>query len=705
MKQVLQSLSNGKTRLDDLPAPAVRPGHVLIRTQATVISAGTERMLLEFGKSSWISRARKHPDKVRQVIDKIKSDGIGPTLAAVRTKLDREIPLGYSNAGIVLEVGEGVVGFSPGQRVTSNGPHAEVVCVPKNMVVATPESVSDEQAAFASLGAISLQGLRLAKPELGETFAVFGLGLLGQIAVQLLRANGCSVIGIDLNSERCRLAQSFGAETVDLSQGEDAVAKGFALTQGRGIDGAILTVATNSDEPVHQAAQMCRARGRIVLVGVTGLQLVRDDFYKKELSFQVSCSYGPGRYDRQYEEEGADYPVAHVRFTAQRNFEAVLEAMAAGTLDVGPLISSRIPFDDAETAYGRLDDPSTLGIVLTYPLEHDLPASSLLHRSISTGHAPPAGGPRLALIGAGSFGSSVLVPAMKEAGAVLATVVSQSGVGAAQSARKDGFAKVASEPVSAFSDGEVDAVVIATRHDSHAQLAADALRAGKHVFVEKPLAITLPELADVEAALQESGRILAVGFNRRFAPLIVKAKSLLDSMAEPKAMVFTANAGMIPKEHWTQDPKVGGGRIVGEACHFIDLLIHLAGAPVKRWSVAALRSNADVGIPPDKATITLEFDDGSLGTVHYLANGHRSFPKERLEVFCGGRVLVLDNFRTLAGYGWTGFSGMKSRKQDKGHAACMKAFVDAVRRGGPEPMPIHQIFESSRIAIEAAERL
>lgn len=705
MKQVLQSLSNGKTRLDDLPAPAVRPGHVLIRTQATVISAGTERMLLEFGKSSWISRARKHPDKVRQVIDKIKSDGIGPTLAAVRTKLDREIPLGYSNAGIVLEVGEGVVGFSPGQRVTSNGPHAEVVCVPKNMVVATPESVSDEQAAFASLGAISLQGLRLAKPELGETFAVFGLGLLGQIAVQLLRANGCSVIGIDLNSERCRLAQRFGAETVDLSQGEDAVAKGFALTQGRGIDGAILTVATNSDEPVHQAAQMCRARGRIVLVGVTGLQLVRDDFYKKELSFQVSCSYGPGRYDRQYEEEGADYPVAHVRFTAQRNFEAVLGAMAAGTLDVGPLISSRIPFDDAETAYGRLDDPSTLGIVLTYPLEHDLPASSLLHRSISTGHAPPAGGPRLALIGAGSFGSSVLVPAMKEAGAVLATVVSQSGVGASQSARKDGFAKVASEPVSALSDGEVDAVVIATRHDSHAQLAADALRAGKHVFVEKPLAITLPELADVEAALRESGRILAVGFNRRFAPLIVKAKSLLDSMAEPKAMVFTANAGMIPKEHWTQDPKVGGGRIVGEACHFIDLLINLAGAPVKRWSVAALRSNSDVGIPPDKATITLEFDDGSLGTVHYLANGHRSFPKERLEVFCGGRVLVLDNFRTLAGYGWTGFSGMKSRKQDKGHAACMKAFVDAVRRGGPEPMPIHQIFESSRIAIEAAERL
>ncbi|HRK22089.1 MAG TPA: bi-domain-containing oxidoreductase, partial [Fimbriimonadaceae bacterium] len=632
MKQILQSLANGKTRLDDLPCPVVRPGHVLIRTQASVISAGTERMLLEFGKSGWIARAKKHPDKVRQVIDKIKTDGLGPTLAAVRTKLDREIPLGYSNAGIVLEIGEGVSEFSVGQRVTSNGHHAEVVCVPRNMVVATPQSVSDEHAAFASLGAISLQGIRLAKPELGETFAVFGLGLLGQIAVQLLRANGCQVIGIDLNSERCALARSFGAEAVDLSQGEDAIARGLALTQGRGVDGAILTVATNSNEPVHQAAQMCRARGRIVLVGVTGLQLDRDDFYKKELSFQVSCSYGPGRYDRNYEEEGVDYPIGHVRFSAQRNFESVLGAMAAGTLDVSPLVSGRIPFDDAESAYDKLDDPATLGLVLTYPTEATRPTALLTERSIATASTPTSGGPRLALIGAGSFGSSVLVPAMKEAGAILEMVVSQSGVGAAQSARKDGFAKVASEPHVAFSDSQVDAVVIATRHDSHAHLAVEALRAGKHVFVEKPLALTLSDLDEIEEAQRGSGRILAVGFNRRFASQVVKAKSLLDSMAEPKAIVFTANAGMIPKEHWTQDQKVGGGRIIGEACHFIDLLIHLAGSPVESWSAAAMRSKADAGIPPDKATITLAFENGSIGTVHYLANGHRSFPKERLEV-------------------------------------------------------------------------
>lgn len=702
MKQVLQSLSKGDTRLEDLPAPVARPGCVLIRTSASVISAGTERMLLEFGRAGWIERARKHPDKVRQVVEKIKTDGLGPTLAAVRTKLDKDIPLGYCSAGTVIEVGEGVMEFSIGQRVASNGPHAEIVCVPKNLVVQIPDSVSDDHAAFAVLGAISLQGMRLAKPEMGETFAVFGLGLLGQIAVQLLRANGCRVIGVDLNSARCALARRFGADTVDLSQSEDPIGRALALTQGRGIDGAILTVATGSNEPVHQAAQMCRIRGRIVLVGVTGLELDRSDFYKKELSFQVSCSYGPGRYDPAYEEGGHDYPAGFVRFTAQRNFESVLDAIASGGLDVEPLISHRHPINEVESAYALLDDPSSLGIVLTYPTPIERSNEELLHRTISSRSAasPLAGAPRLALIGAGSFGSSVLVPAMKEAGAVLHTVVSHTGLGASQSARKDGFLHMASDPEAVWSNPEIDAVVIATRHDSHADLTVRALEAGKHVFVEKPLALSLEELDRVKAAhQQESNRILAVGYNRRFAPHVVKMKELLGTIAEPKAMVFTANAGMIPKEHWTQDPKVGGGRIVGEACHFIDLLLHLVGAPAIRWHVSFLNSAADAGIPPDKATITIEFADGSMGTLHYFANGHRAFPKERLEVFAGGRILVLDNFRTLTGYGWPGFRSMKTRSQDKGHAACMKAFVEAVKTGGPSPMPIEQLLQSTQISL------
>lgn len=707
MKQVLQSLSKGDTRLEELPAPVARPGCVLIRTSASVISAGTERMLLEFGKAGWIERARKHPDKVRQVIEKIKTDGLGPTVAAVRTKLDKDIPLGYCNAGEVMELGAGVTEFCVGQRVASNGAHAEVVCVPKNLVASIPDNVEDEHAAFAVLGSISLQGIRLARPELGETFAVFGLGLLGQIAVQLLRANGCRVLGVDLNSPRCELARRFGAEVVDLSRGEDAIARALSITEGRGVDGAILTVATGSNEPVHQAAQMCRTRGRIVLVGVTGLELDRNDFYKKELSFKVSCSYGPGRYDPKYEEEGHDYPAGFVRFTAQRNFESVLHAIASGGLEVAPLITHRFPFREVESAYAKLDDPGSLGVVLTYPKAADSSDEELCRRVIPMGSAAPSSGsPKVALIGAGSFGSSVLVPALKAAGAELRTVVSQTGLGASQSARKDGFAQMASDPDTVWSDPAVDAVVISTRHDSHAHLVMSALKAKKHVFVEKPLALTLDEIAQVESSTADQpGCILAVGFNRRFAPHIVKIKSLLDSITDPKAMVFTANAGHIPKDHWTQDPNVGGGRIIGEACHFIDLLMHLAGAPISGWTARALRSKADAGVPPDKVAITLEFADGSIGTVHYLANGHRAFPKERLEVFCGGRILQLDNFRRLTGYGWPGFNALSSRRQDKGHSACIRAFMDAVQKGGPAPMPVEGLLQSSRVSIEVAQSL
>lgn len=707
MKQILQTFSSGETAIEDLPCPAIKPGHVLIRTRASVISAGTERMILEFGKSSWLARARKHPDKVRQVLDKVKSDGLGPTLTAVRNKLDKATPIGYCNTGVVLEVGEGVTAFRPGQRVASNGAHAEVVSVPQNLVATVPNEVDDDSAAFTVLGAIALQGIRLTQPELGETVAVFGLGLLGQITVQLLRANGCRVIGIDLNSERCALARTFGAEVVDLSAGMDAIEGVRSLTAGRDVDAAILTLATSSNEPVHQAAQMCRQRGRVILVGVTGLQLDRSDFYAKEIRFQVSCSYGPGRYDPAYEEEGHDYPRGFVRFSAQRNFESVLETMARGGLDVRPLISHRIAFEDSDRGYALLDDPQALGIVLHYPNPEVRPDHAVIERIVERPASIPKrteGAPRVALIGAGSFGTSVLVPALKEGGADLQTVVSETGVGASHSARKYGFARLASEPSAAFGDPQIDAVVIATRHDSHARLTVEALRAGKHVFVEKPLALTYGELAEIQAASEQSPAILTVGFNRRFSPHVVRMKELLRAEVGPKAMVMTVNAGSIPSEHWTQDAKAGGGRIVGEACHFLDLLIHLAGSDPTGLQVSGMGTPGQTH-PIDTATLTLAFADGSTGTVHYFANGHRSLSKERLEVFCGGKVLALDNFRVLQGYGWRGFSRMKLRRQDKGHTAGIAAFLRAVKSGGPSPIPLSELFTSSRLAIEAAEFL
>lgn len=709
MKQVIQDLRKGFTGVVDLPAPLVRRGCLLIRTRASLISPGTERMLLEFGRSNLLAKARQQPDKVKQVIAKIKTDGLLSTLEAVRAKLDQPLPLGYCNVGEVLEVGAGVSGFAPGDRVVSNGPHAEIICVPRNLCCPAPPGVGDEAAAFTVLGAVALQGLRLAQPTLGECFVVYGLGLIGLMTVQILRANGCRVLGLDLDPRRCALARVFGAEAVDLGRMPDPLTAAAGFSRGRGADGVLVTLSTQSDEPMHLAAQMCRKKGRLVLVGVAGLGLRRADYFEKELSFQVSCSYGPGRYDPSYEEEGRDYPLGHVRWTEQRNFEAVLDLLDQGRLAVDQLLTHRFPIAQAGQAYEVIaaNREPYLGLLLTYP---EAAASADQARPVclplAAATAAPAAGPVVGLIGAGGFTGQVLLKHLAQTKARLKTVVSAKGLSGTHLGRKFGFEQSATDVAAVMDDPEINCVFITTRHDSHGRLVAQALQRGKHVFVEKPLCITRPELAAVGEALARCGGAaprLMVGFNRRFAPLAREIKARLGGATGPFFLNFTVNAGAIPPEHWVQDPQVGGGRIIGEVCHFIDLLRHLVGAPVAGWQAAAVGSQALSAQPRDSLGINLTFADGSLGCIQYLSLGHKSFPKERLEVFVQGRVLQLDNFRVLRGFGWPGLRVRRLLRQDKGHGEEIRAFIQAVAEGGPTPMTWEEIEEVTRLSFDLAE--
>src|SRR5690625_5073339 len=713
MKQILQNLGTGETSLVDVPCPQNKPGHLLIASQQTLVSAGTERMLVDFGKANFIDKARQQPDKVKMVLDKVRTDGLAPTIDAVRSKLDQPLPLGYCNAGVVLE--SDVSGFQVGDRVVSNGYHAEVVRVPQNLCAKIPEKVDDESAAFTVLASIGLQGIRLIQPTLGECVVVTGLGLIGLVTVQLLKAQGCRVLGIDFDSKRCELARQFGAETVDISKGENPLERAVAFSRGRGVDAVLITAATKSNEPVHQAAQMCRKRGRIVLVGVVGLELSRADFYEKELSFQVSCSYGPGRYDPNYEEKGQDYPVGFVRWTEQRNFEAVLDMMATGALDVKPLITHRFEIENAVKAYKTLDDASALGILLSYPVvDSDVAKSAvnlLLQRKLRLNQVPAytASDVVCAFLGAGNYASRVLIPAFKENGAKLHTLASSGGVSGVHHGNKHKFVNSVTDEVEVFNDAAVNTVVIATQHDLHAKQAIASLTAGKHVFVEKPLALTLLELDQLEEAYQNNNgngaQHLMVGFNRRFAPLVQQMKQLLSTTKQPKSFIMTMNAGEIPADHWTQDPAVGGGRIIGEACHYIDLMRFLVGDEIIGFTATKMGDVPGIEVTEDKASITLTFADGSFGTILYLANGGKSFPKERIEVFANNAVLQLDNFKTLRSFGWPGFKGKRFLSQDKGQQACAAAFVEAIQQGRPTPIPIEEVFEVSRVSVKIAESL
>lgn len=707
MKQILQNLKNGLTYVEDVPAPGPSKGTVLIQTTNTLISVGTEKMMVDFGRSNIIGKIRKQPDKVRMVLDKVKTDGIMATYESVQAKLSQPVTLGYCNVGIVLESLENY-GFKAGDRVVSNGAHAEVVRVSPNLCCKIPDIVSDQDAAFTVIGAIALQGVRLAKPTLGETFVVMGLGLVGLLTVQLLRSSGCKVIAIDFDDKKLKQAAKYQAKTINATKVSDIVQAVLHANNGEECDGVLMTLSTDKDEPMHNAAQVCRKRGRIILVGVTGLKLSRADFYEKEIFFQVSCSYGPGRYDPIYEEKGNDYPKSFVRWTSQRNMEAFLDMLSLGQVSVGDLVSHTFPVDAAAQAYELVaTGKTTFGVLLDFcEPERMVPKSQTISYAIELSKTS---GIHLGIIGAGNYAQRILLPHFQKKSTSMHTVCSSGGVSAAYAAKKFGFKFSTSSSQEIITSSEINSVVVATRHNTHASFVLKCLEAGKHVFVEKPLSLTLEEIEEIESFYTNTSDIkqflpiLTVGFNRRFSPFIQKMKDLLDKECAPKTLIMTMNAGFIPPNHWTQDLNVGGGRIVGEACHFIDLARFLIGKKISDFSVTTLLKNQ---LPQsDCASISLVFEDGSQATIHYLSNGHKSFAKERIEAFCDGKILHLDNFRTLKGYGWPGFKKMWQFRQDKGQKNLVESFCNAVLGKEEPPIPFNEVIEVARITVRIGQSL
>lgn len=696
MKQLIQNLKNGQTILEEVPAPQVKRGAVLIQTRKSLVSLGTERMLVEFGKANLIAKARQQPERVKMVLDKIKADGLMPTLEAVFNKLGQPLPLGYCNVGEVIAIGEGITDIRIGERVASNGPHAEIVCVPRNLVAKIPDHVSDNEAAFTVIGSIGLQGVRLLNPTLGETVVVIGMGLIGLLTAELLRLNGCRVIGVDLDEQKLQIAADKGIIPCNPTKGDDPVKLVESLTNNIGADGVIITASAKTDEIISQAARMSRKRGRIILVGVIGLNLSRAEFYEKELSFQVSCSYGPGRYDDDYEQKGTDYPLPFVRWTENRNFQTLLQLLESGLLDVKPLITEVVPLEDYKKIYDNMN-VGAIASLLAYPEKTTLTTSVRYHDTNFVGRKGVVG-----IIGAGNFTKMTLLPAMKEAS--IKYIASANGLSGTALAKKHTIAISTTDYKEVLKDEEVDLVMITTRHNQHTRLVLEALNAGKHVFVEKPLAIFEEELLQLSESLNshsnELSKSITVGFNRRFSPHTLKMKALLGNA--PMNVIGTMNAGFIPANSWVHDRAVGGGRILGEACHFIDLITFLTGS-----RVIAVCMNA-MGTTPtettDNASILLRYENGSTGVINYFSNGHKSYSKERIEVYSQERTLILDNFRTLEGFGFKGFSSLKT-KQDKGHKAQFQALIQRIQAGGKPLIPLDEIINTTKASFAAIKSM
>lgn len=705
MKQLLQNLKNGKTTVVEVPIPTPRAGQALVRVSASLVSAGTERMVVEFAEKSLVGKARSRPDLVKQVLDKMQREGVLSTLQAAFNRLDQPMPLGYSSAGTIVALGPGMDGFTVGQRVACAGGgyavHAEYNLVPRNLLTPIPDEVGFDSAAFTTLGAIALHGLRLAEPQLGENVAVIGLGLLGLMTIQMASAAGCRVFGIDTNPQRVELARGFSVQAAHRDQAGEAA---LAFTANRGFDSVIICADTTSNDPVELAGMIARDRAKIVATGAVGLTFPRKVYFEKELSFINSRSYGPGRYDPNYEENGQDYPLGYVRWTEGRNFQAVMELLAGKKLQVASLVTHRYPIEQAARAYeiitGKKKEPF-LGVLLTYESAADEAQSAkvvLLKRSV-----PGNADVKLGVLGAGLYANATLLPAIQKIKEIERVAISSSGGWHAQhSGQKFGFAYACSDEAQVLADPQVNTVAILTRHDSHADLTVKALQAGKHVFVEKPLALDEEQLQQVVAQLNKSENcLLMVGFNRRFAPLAQQLHSALAGRSEPLYMHYRVNTGYIPLNHWTHDPVQGGGRIIGEACHFIDLLTFLSGSLPVSVSARALPDNGKYR--EDNASLTFSFADGSVGVVDYLANGDKSYPKERLEVFCGGLVAVLDDFRVLQ-LTKDGRRREAKTSQDKGHYNEMQALVRAIRAGQP-PIPYDQLISVTKASFAAVQSI
>ena len=697
MKQIIQDLKSGATILEEVPVPQVKSGYVLIQTTRTLVSLGTERMLVEFGKANLIDKARQQPDRVKQVLDKIKTDGLQPTLEAVFNKLGQPLPLGYCNVGKVVAVGKGVNEFRVGDRVASNGNHAEYVCVPKNLVARIPDNVTDEEATFTVIGSIGLEGIRLLKPEFGETIVVVGLGLIGLVTAQLLKSNGCNVIGVDFDQQKIDLAISKGIVAINAGKGVDPVQFVEEQTNENGADGVIITASSKSDDVIHQACEMSRKRGRIILVGVIGMNMRRDDFYKKELSFQVSCSYGAGRYDEEYENKGHDYPLAYVRWTEKRNFETILNSISTGRLDVVALITEEVDLADYEAIYGDMRKRGSIASILRFPEQ------TSIERVVEVqGNRFSPGKGKIGIIGAGNYTSSMVVPCLMKAHASIKYIASAQGLNAKILAKKAGAELATSDYTEILKDKDVDLVIITTRHNLHAKMTTEALQAGKNVFVEKPLCLNEGELESIISSYNNApaGTTLTVGFNRRFSPYAVKLKQMCGQ--GPKNIVATMNAGFIPPEMWVHDLEIGGGRIIGEACHFIDLCSYIAGSRVISVCMNALGETPEENT--DNASILLKYENGSNAVINYFANGSKSYAKERIEVYAQQKVFVIDNWRKLEGYGVKGFS-KKSGTLDKGQKDMFAQLNERIINGGESLISFDSIVNTTRASFAAIRSL
>lgn len=670
MFQLFQNLKTGTTELVQCPYPQCKSGSLLIKTNASLISLGTEKMLVEFSKSGLLDKARQQPERVRQTLDKIKTDGLLSTINVINNKLDEPLPLGYCNAGTVIEVGSRVTGFSIGDHVVSNGPHAEIVSVPENLACKIPDGISLEEAAFTVAGSIGLQGLRLASPSLGETLVIIGLGLIGQLTAQLARANGCRVIAFDIDQNKTNVARSLGIEAI-LSN--DPVESVLQITGGTGADHVIITASSASELIISQSARMCRKRGKIILVGVIPLNINRSDFYEKEISFQVSCSYGPGRYDPEYELGGKDYPIAYVRWTENRNFNAVLQCIFNGSLQVKPLITEYVKFIDTPSVYSRLSDSKSIATIIQYSDEK--PAHQEKTISFPQIKSNSSTGNFLAVIGSGNFTKMALLPALKKINAPVKYICSQTGTSGPYLAKKFNIPLCTTDIDQILNDKEVKSILITTRHSSHTDLCIKALNNGKHVFVEKPLAINheqLQKISDFFSGKDQKDVTLTVGFNRRYSPLIDRIKSALGNPAPRINMVYTMNAGNIPLTHWSQSPQEGG-RVIGEACHCIDLFAYVAGSPIVSVCASSLGNDRD--LLSDNVSILLKSENGSHATINYFSNGSKRFSKEKIEIFSCNKVLTIDNFRSFQCFG-SKSSSKKLMNTDKGHYTQFKTYID-----------------------------
>lgn len=697
MKQIIQDLKSGDTILEEVPVPQVKAGSVLIQTTRSLVSLGTERMLVEFGKANLIDKARQQPDKVKQTLDKLKTDGIMPTLEAVFNKLGQPLPLGYCNVGKVIAVGRGVTEFVVGDRVASNGNHAEYVCVPKNLVAKIPDNVSDDEAAFTVIGSIGLEGVRLIKPELGETVVVIGMGLIGLMSAQILIANGCRVVGVEFDQAKLDLAAQWGVIPVNPSKGDDQVKVVEELTGGVGADAVLITASAHTNDIIHNACLMSRKRGRVVLVGVIGLDMRRDDFYKKELSFQVSCSYGPGRYDEDYENKGIDYPLPYVRWTEKRNFETILQLISNKKVDVQSLITENVELENYKEIYGDMRKRGSIASILRYP-----EVSNISRVVEIEGKKFNSSKGKIGIIGAGNYTGSTVIPCLKKADASVKYIASAGGLTAKVMAKKMGAECATSDYKLILQDPEVSLAIITTRHNMHAKMVLETLQAGKSVFVEKPLCLNIDELNEIVDAYKSApqGTTLTVGFNRRFSPFAVKMKHLIGD--GPKNIIATMNAGFIPLDVWVHDLQVGGGRIIGEACHFIDLCSYLAGSKVISVCMNAMGENPEENT--DNASILLRYANGTNAVINYFANGSKSYAKERVEVFSQERVLILDNWRKLTGYGVKGFSKM-SGSLDKGQKAEFAMLNERIKNGGEPLIPMDSIVNTTKASFAAIQSL